>query len=104
MNRIDQYLFTNIIKMSYEADKAQKEWIREYSNRSEKEKSGYTYFSSKKRRLVIFNDIDNKELKIFNLWCDMKDEEKEKWINDAHIIDKLFSDVETFLRMFQHNF
>ena len=103
MTRIDQYLFKNIIRMSYEADKAHKEWIREYSNRSEKEKRGYSSFSSKTRRLIMFSDNDNKELKIFDLWCDMKDEEKEKWIDEAHTIDQLFSDVETFLRMFQHN-
>jgi hypothetical protein len=103
MNRIDQYLFTNIIRMSYEADKAWKDWIKNYSNRSEKEKMGYISFSSKTRRLVLFNESDNKELKIFDLWSDMKDEEREKWIDEAHTIDQLFSDVETFLRMFQHN-
>lgn len=33
----------------------------------------------------------------------MSNEEKEKWINESHTINELFSDVETFLRMFQHN-
>jgi uncharacterized membrane-anchored protein len=103
MKRIDQYLFSNIVRMSYEADKAHKEWIREYSNRSEREKRAYTSFSSKTRRITIFNKDENKELKIFDLWCDIKEEERERLINETRIIDELFIDVETFLRMFQHN-
>ena len=103
MKRIDQYLFSNIVRMSYEADKAWKNWLKEYKNRSEKERSSYISFSSKTRKLLIFNECDNKELKIFDLWNDMSNEEKEKWINESHTINELFSDVETFLRMFQHN-
>jgi hypothetical protein len=103
MNRIDQYLFSNIVRMSYEADKAWKNWLKDYKNKSEKERHSYISFSSKTRKLLVFNEMDNKELKIFDLWCDMSNEEKEKWINESHTIDELFSDVESFLRMFQHN-
>ena len=108
MQRIDQYLFSNIVKMSYQADKAHKMWLKEYAIRSEKERRGYTYFFSKTKRLQRLNygndDVeDNIELKIFNLWCGMNEEEQEKWINKADIINNLFMDVETFLRMFQHN-
>jgi len=99
MNRIDQYLFSNIVKMSYEADKASKMWLKEYSMRSEKERRGYTYFSSKTR--VLINDDD--ELNIFNLWYKLSDKNREDWINKANLIEDLFRDVETFLRMFQHN-
>lgn len=101
--RIDQYLFKNIVRMSYEADKAYKNWLKEYTTLSEKEKRAYTSFSSKTRKIVFFNESENKELKIFDLWCDMSEEERDKWINETRIIDELFIDVQTFLSMFQHN-
>jgi hypothetical protein len=103
MKRIDQHLFSNIVKMSYEADKAWKDWLKEYSIRSEKEKNGYIYFSSKIRKIAIFDEKENKELKIFDLWINISEKDKKKWINDAHIIDDMFTNVETFLSIFQHN-
>jgi hypothetical protein len=103
MQRIDQHLFKNIVKMSYEADKAWRDWLREYSNKSEKEKNAYISFASKIRRNTIFNNGDDDSLKIFNLWCDLTEKEKEKWVEENVIINQFFIDVETFLRMYQHN-
>lgn len=102
--RIDQYLFIDIIKQCYETDKAWKDWLKEYSLRSEREKCSYTLFSSKTRRFIDHNkDIKDIELSIFNKWCDMADEEREKWINETSLIHDFFIDVDTFLKMFQHN-
>lgn len=103
--RIDQHLFINIIKQCYETDKAWKDWLKEYTLRSERERRAYNSFSSKLRK---FSNKDthkdsNIELYIFTKWCEMTEEEREKWIDETRLIDELFIDVNTFLRMFQHN-
>jgi len=103
--RIDQYLFLNIVRQSYEAQKAWNIYIDKYKNQSEKERSAYERFSrNTKRDIISENDsFDEKNKKVLELWCDMSDEEQIKYINETRRLDSLFSDVDTFLRMFQHN-
>ena len=88
--------------MSYEACE---NYLKEYSSRSEIEKTAYKRFSYKMRSLIFFNE--NKEedriFKIFNLWYDMSENERDIWINETYKIDQYFLNVSTFLKMFEHN-
>lgn len=101
--RIEQYLFLNIVRQSYEAQKAWNSYIDQYKSQSEKERSAYERFSINTKRDMsetFANDsFDEKNNKVLELWCDMSDEEQNKYINQTVI----FKDVESFLRMFEHN-
>ncbi len=97
--RIDQYLFIDIVRQTYEADKAWKKWIIEYCRESDREKFAYERFS--KRVKTENNDIGSME--VLELWCNMSLEEQKNFINESSRLDILFRDVDTFLRMFEHN-
>jgi|Laugresu1bdmlbsd_1035121.scaffolds.fasta_scaffold11266_3 hypothetical protein len=104
--RIDQFLFKNIVRQCYEIDKAWKEWLYEYSNKSKIERESYILFSSK-TRISLSLDISDSDLKedienmfIFNIWSDMSDDEQKKW-EDEHFRRQLkFREVSDFIRMF----
>ena len=104
--RIDQFLFINIVRQSYEAEKAWNIYIDQYKSQSEKERRAYERFSmNTKRDMTDMTDMDEKDIinKVLELWYDMSEEEQTKYINETKRLDHLFYNVETFLRMFQHN-
>lgn len=102
LRRIDQYLFVNIIRQSYEAEKAWRDFIDEYSNRSIIERNAYNMFSKEKRKNL--SEISE----IFNMWYNMPIEEKEKWFNKSYTIKEMekninFGTVQDFLSTYEHN-
>jgi hypothetical protein len=93
LKRIDQYLFLDIVRQSYEAEKAWNIYITKYIKQSEKERNAYKKFSQ---------NIKEKD-KVFDMWNNMSDEQQNKYINETEKLFYLFSDVSTFLSIFQHN-
>ena len=108
--RIDQYLFTNIVRQSYESYKAEQEWIAKYKEQSENDKKFYQFFYSKTRSTIL-NDEENdneRNTKILDYWHSVIEnkEEYERWENlykDKIRLDRMFIDVESFLMMFSHH-
>jgi hypothetical protein len=106
MNRyIDQFLFTNIVRQSYEVHKAEQECFSKYIEQSENERNFYKFFSSKTRLTI---DEDNKDTKILDYWYNVIDnkEEYNRWerlYKDKIRLDRMFIDVESFLMMFSHH-
>jgi hypothetical protein len=99
--RIDQFLFLNIVKQCYEADKAEKEWFRIYKTQSENDKNLYKFFYSKIVEIVDKNEI-------LDQWYSVVEnkEEYERWerlYRDKIRLDRMFIDVESFLMMFSHH-
>lgn len=97
--RIDQYLFVDIVRQTYEADKVWKEWIKEYCKQSDKERYAYETFSKRTKR----ENEGIGSMEVLELWCNMSIEEQKKFINESSRLNELFRDVSTFLSMFQHN-
>ena len=99
--RIEQHLFVNIIRQSYEAEKVWRDFIKEYSNRSIIERNAYNMFSKEKRKNLCISEI-------FNTWYNMPIEEKEKWFNKAYTVQEIeknvnFGTVQDFLSIYEHN-
>jgi len=109
VTRIDQYLFVDIIKQSYEADKAWNIYIEQYSRDSEKQRTAYERFSRNTKRHIYMNEdktkIDGDKINkmVFDLWCDMSEDKQKKFIDDTKRLEYLFENVQSFLIMFQHN-
>ena len=112
--RCDQFLFLDIVKQSYEAERAWKKWIKEYCILSEKERNAYILFSintkhsiNTKQRLLY----DNERYKsgrlsdiVFEIWCGLDDNEWNKWLNETeNELKSPFRDVKTFLNTFSHH-
>lgn len=99
--RIDQFLFKNIVRQAYEAQKAWNDWLSEYSNQSQSQKEVYQFFSGRTRR-KLESDLENLELHIFNIWDNLTEEEQKKW-EEQYLRQQLkFRDVAQFLEMFNH--
>jgi len=100
--RIDQFLFKNIVRQAYEAEKAWREWLNEYSNESQNQKEAYNFFSTRTRRTLKESNIENLELHIFNIWDNLTENEQKNW-EQQHFRQQLkFRDVSQFLEMINH--
>lgn len=106
--RIDQFLFMNIVRQSYEAHKAEREWFSKYIEQSEKDRKFYKFFSSKTRLTLEDKEDKEKEGDILEYWYNVIDNEEEynRWeslYKDKIRLDRMFIDVDSFLMMFSHH-
>lgn len=111
--RCDHFLFIDIVRQSYEAERAWKKWIKEYRVLSEKERNAYILFSiNTRQRLLDDNETDDNETImpptrlseiVFEIWCDLDNNEWDKWLNETEKFKYPFRDVETFLNTFSHH-
>lgn len=107
--RIDQFLFKNIIKQSYEAYKAEQDWFSIYKEQSENEKKLYKFFYSKTLETMDENNNeDENNTKILDYWHSVIEnkEDYERWerlYKEKIRRDRMFADVESFLMMFSHH-
>ena len=69
--RIDQFLFLNIVRQSYEADRAWRQWITQYRAQSEIEKATY-------KKFYYSNSPKDPEY-VFNKWYELYGNNWEKW-------------------------
>jgi hypothetical protein len=100
--RMEQFLFKDIVRQSYEAEEA---CLKQYRIQSDKEKTAYKLFSSRTRKLInmMNDDMDEYQLIIFTKWCELDEQQQNKWLDESIRITKKFQDVDAFLRMFSHD-
>jgi hypothetical protein len=99
--RMEQHLFKDIVRQSYEAHKA----MEQYKRQSEREKNGYTLFSSRFRNLLgyVDNQITDMDMFIFTKWDELDESEQNKWMDESYKNNFMFQDVYVFLKMFSHD-
>lgn len=104
--RIDQFLFVDIVRQSYEAHYVWTDWLKNYRNQSETERYAYETFSSRIKSLIGKGTTDEEKifinLIVLDLWLDLSEQEKERLIRESAIhIDK-FKNVQYMMEMYSH--
>lgn len=101
--RIDQFLFKNIVRQSYEAYYVWQVWLKKYREESKVERDAYETFSRKMKNLIGFGKTDNEiNLKIVDLWIDLSECEKEKLIKESKNYREIFGDVQRMMEVYSH--
>jgi hypothetical protein len=103
MKRIEQKLFLDIVRQSYEADKAWKDYIEKYKITSNDERELYIDFSIYNREMIKIKNPsmthDEITLYILNKWDKMTDKEIKDW-RHRNRLKFLCQNVSTLLSIF----
>ena len=93
--RIDQFLFVDIIRQSYEAQSAWVNWLEKYRVDSQAERDAYETFSKKMR-----NNIEPTQ--IIDLWYKLSDKERDDLIREEKVDRDRFKNVQHMMEMYSH--
>jgi len=104
--RIDQFLFLNIVRQSYEAHYAWTDWLEKYRNESETERYAYETFSSRIKSLIGKGTTDEEKIfinmKVLDLWLEMSEQEKDRLIRESNVYKDRFKNVQYMMEMYSH--
>lgn len=95
--RMDQFLFSDIIRQSYEAQSAWVNWLEKYRTDSQEERDAYETFSRKMRNIGDKTQID-----LIDLWYKLSDKERNDLIREEKVYRDRFKNVQHMMEMYSH--
>lgn len=96
--RIDQFLFKDIIRQSYEAHSSWCKWIEKYKIESDAERYAYEMFSKNIKK----NKKDIIDIYIIDLWHQLSEQERNRMISDSKIYLYKFKNVQHMMDLYSH--
>lgn len=91
---MDQFLFVDIVRQSYEAQSAWLNWLEKYRMESQAERDAYETFSRK---------MGNKtQIDLIDLWYKLSDKERDDLIREEKVDRDRFKNVQYMMEMYSH--